>query len=146
VPDAPSRYSSALVRRELETGQERVIDQGTYSLRRIAISPDDRQVAFLAATSLRVVSAEGGQAREVFNRAANGLGWSSDGRYLLVTSNDELLSVPVAGGEPKPTGLKVGYWMSVHPDGRRIAFVPPMNEENAIVAIKNLVVGRKSER
>ncbi len=51
--------------------------------------------------------------------------WSLEGR-TPPTSRIELWSIPVTGGEPRKLnlGVKVSH-LSLHPDGRRIAFTGP---------------------
>lgn len=82
------------------------------------LSPDNRFVLFTAGarsdlgesyynTNLFVVPATGGDARELASGSGYGLDqatWSADGRSIFVVANtgvrDELLRVPVDGGEP----------------------------------------------
>jgi hypothetical protein len=49
--------------------------------------------------------------------------------------------VPTAGGEPQQSGLAIQglYHLSVHPDGRRIAFSSGTGPVSEIWAIKNLL-------
>ncbi len=84
------------------------------------LSPDNRWVLFTAGarsdlgesyfnTNLFVVPAAGGQVRELAPRSGWGLDqatWSADGRSVFAVANtgvrDELVRVPVEGGEPTP--------------------------------------------
>jgi Tol biopolymer transport system component len=77
--------------------------------------------------------------------------WTPDGRHLLVITmsadmRSTITAVPVAGGEARQllTGevrLSAGGSLSVHPDGRRIAFtgsIPDPNERAELWVMENL--------
>ena len=66
-------------------------------------------------------------------------GWLADGKV-------QLLSMPVAGGAPKPTGLEMGIYFAVHPDGRRVAYWDTADPQIEVLAIKNLFAGQKGGR
>ena len=58
-----------------------------------------------------------------------GVSWTPDGRYLVIggldvpDKPDELWIIPATGGEPRKVNLEIKVrQMSLHPDGRRIAF------------------------
>ena len=57
--------------------------------------------------------------------------WTPDGGHLLFAKRrneaTELWRIPVEGGEPENLGLAMGKieHLSIHPDGRRIAFTGP---------------------
>ena len=125
--------------RDLETGQEQEIYQlaprplPAFPIRHLALSPDGEQLAFLAATGaedgdwrLLVTPVVGGDAREVLNLEGliSGLEWTPDGRYLLFSRQDGLWRIPSSGGTAQrldvPGPAEAG--LSLHPDGRRLAF------------------------
>jgi len=150
-----------LMRREIESGEERELyrtksdGSGLFSL---SLSPDERQVAFVVikdnTTPLMVVPAEGGSARELCPKVntIGGTAWTKDGRHILVPGSDsehpqQLLSVPIAGGQPQPTGVSMAELSSpsIHPDGRRIAFAGGQSQQS-VWAIKNLLAEPKASR
>ena len=59
------------------------------------------------------------------------LAWTPDGRHVLFAKRrdeaTELWRIPVEGGEPENLGMTMGRieHLSIHPDGRRIAFTGP---------------------
>ena len=134
-----------IVRREVDTSQETEIcrTEATRLIRRMALSPDAQQVAFIMSdtttrsSSLNVISARGGDVRtlvkvEAPDAVVTGydiLAWSPDGRHVFfaksrdVASGQELWRVAVAGGAPEPVGLATTsiYGVAVHPAGTEIA-------------------------
>jgi len=60
----------------------------------------------------------------------------------------QLWSVPTDGGEPQPSGLSMPglYEVSVHPNGRRIAFGSSKEPTEEVWAIKNLLPTAKTSR
>jgi Tol biopolymer transport system component len=151
-----------LMRRRVDTGEEQDLYQAKSPLpngiHSIAVSPDDRQVAFgethRDAIVVKVIPSEGGQARELFGKSNWGVAWSKDSRYLLVrgllagrdNQKSELVSVPVDGGPIRPTGLELqAIPLAAHPDGRRIAYQTAASVSE-IVAMKNLLPEAKAGR
>jgi len=138
-----------LVVRDLETGKEKELvrfawrDVGDS----LALSPDGRQVAFVledikagsGSSSLEVVSAVGGQPRELLKLqrpegfAEAALAWTGDGSQLLFgkyvgpdfqNRKSELWRIPAEGGKPQPLGLAMVDLrdLSLDPNTGRIAF------------------------
>jgi len=135
----------------------------------LALSPDGRQLAFAIndwaeskeqqdTFALMIMPAEGGAARELLRskRYIGALTWTPDGRHVLMMRESEsgpdqqfgpyqLWSVPVGGGEAQPLGLAtpggfaVSADVSLHPDGRRIAFSSYTGPNEEIWVIKNLL-------
>jgi RNA polymerase sigma factor (sigma-70 family) len=116
-----------------------------YKFLYLALSPDGQQLAFLGRLkdvhSLEIAPSAGGEAREVlrlpeaeiprYPDRRSWFVWTPDGRHLLFPKLKdeaiELWRIPVQGGEPENLGLtmkKIEY-LSVHPDGHRIAFTGP---------------------
>ena len=143
-----------LMRRDLDTGETRELHRSDRYIERPSFSPDGREVLFqgsypgLNTMSLLIMPAAGGAVRELYRSkdwmSANV--WTSDGRRVLfspVSKSDRqaILSIPVEGGEPQPTGLTVSivYSMALRPDGRRIAFVSGEGGADEVWVIKNLL-------
>jgi Tol biopolymer transport system component len=141
-----------LIRRDLETGEEKVLYQvqsGQAALYGISLSPDGTRLAFM--TSERVnnepfrvlvtMPEKGGEVKEVCRAKAVagdqeplhwwGATWSRDGRYILATrsvmterQSDELVALPVDGGEARVLAVMPGdiYDPTASPDGQHILF------------------------
>jgi len=138
----PKRYQLCV--RDIESGKEEVI-YGSNDRFDISLSPDGRQLSLLFISnenqSLNVMPATGGELRELcsFEKADGfkfgrncSMTWTGDGKYIFYTVKDsksdndkwELCRIPAEGGESQRLGLKMGDFvcLSVHPDGRHIAF------------------------
>ncbi len=107
----------------------------------LAVSPDGRQLAFakLMPMTINLLPTTGGEPRQLLKvqrpdriyRTA-GIAWTPDGRSVLFAKkrggpkgpNPELWQVPVDGGAAQNLGLAMDglRHLSLHPDGRRIAF------------------------
>ncbi len=130
----------SIIAHDLETGKEKELHKGGISWAGLAVSPGGRRLVFADGRALKVMPTIGGEPREfhrlqdtrIFaaNDAGSGFAWTTDGRYVLLGIHrpgrpgpTELWRVPVEEGEPQKllemAGLKD---ISVHPDGRRIAF------------------------
>ena len=131
-----------------------------YKFLYLALSPDGQQLAFLGRLkdvhSVHIAPSAGGETREVlrlpeaeiprYPDRRSWLVWTPDGRHLLFPRLKdeaiELWRIPVEGGEPENLGLmmkKIEY-LSVHPDGHRIAFTGPgPRSGNEVWAIENFL-------
>jgi Tol biopolymer transport system component len=108
---------------------------------RVALSKDGQELAIVLAdeatlsTSIHVMAAKGGPAREVFRSRSgvSGVEWTADDRYLLFfmaaepgSKNVDVWRISVNGGSPQPLGLGPGYEgigaLTLDPDGRTLAF------------------------
>jgi Tol biopolymer transport system component len=139
------RGDRSIVARNLETRRVKELSRTNTYIYNLALSPDGRRLAFLeAAQALRpkvvkTMPASGGEASELYRLKEGkrfswgvGLSWTPDGDHVVVGAPDapdkpdELWSIPVTGGEPRKLnlGVKVNH-VSLHPDGRRIAFTQP---------------------
>lgn len=127
--------------RDLESGERRRLTSEAGYKSNLIWSPDGRQLAFAqqfksgsqGSYEVRVKSTDGvGEARTLFQGPglfSSPMGWTADGRELLVCASDsigtfQLYIVPVAGGgkprvhAPLPTGRDQ---VSLSPDGRWLA-------------------------
>jgi len=135
-----------LIKRNLQSGLEKTIYSAAslQSFNFISRSPDGEWIAFVEYSvpwvndekykrTLKVIPSAGGDARDLTSFKPNvgfitHLSWTPNGKYVLYqmpeTESDELLGMPVSGGEPQKLGLKMARinHLSVHPDGQRIAF------------------------
>jgi len=140
----PAAGASTIVARDLATGREEqlhsVTEPSVYQSP-LSISPDGQRLAVVvrdkggAARHLTVVPAAGGEARDVLRSTELSwpvsIAWTPDGQGVLFVkqpgtrnSKTELWLVPVNGGEPRKLDLSAPNMreLSVHPNGRRIAF------------------------
>jgi len=124
-----------LVRRDLQTGEVRELYRARY-LENPALSPDGRDLLVqgdyqnLNTMSLLILPAEGGAVRELY-RSKEWMSahvWTSNGRRVLFapvsrSGPQMLMSIPIEGGEPQPTGvsLRIMHGLALRPDGRRLA-------------------------
>jgi hypothetical protein len=129
------------------TATERLIWQAPpgQNIRGLAASPDGASLGVLLRaqdqtwSALAVLPSSGGTPHEFLRRNDTGLwapAWTADGRALLITQPEgpdamvvgaprlRLWRVPTDGGRPEPLPLVVAglYELSVHPDGRHVAF------------------------
>jgi len=140
---ADANFENADIRvRDLETGRERELFRPasrSQLLNNMALSPDGRWLAFGSGTGsweaevLNVMPAAGGTPRELLktNQDVEGVisavEWTPDGSQLLFSRRGDLWRISAQGGQPQKLGLGVptphhGSSLSIHPDGRRIAF------------------------
>jgi len=162
-------FGMRLIRRNPESGEERELYQTApyVAIGSPAPSSDGRQLAFLQGTedpktgmakdfSLVIMPAEGGNPRELLRTKMFfvSVAWIKGSRRLLMVREQtksgppELWSVSVDGGEPQPSDLAMPglYEMTVHPDGRRIAFCSSKGRTEEVWVIKNLLSTPKSSR
>jgi Tol biopolymer transport system component len=158
-----------LVRRELESGEERVLYCDSLLVPEpLEQSPDGRYLVFPVQDSLDtieggglvVLDLESGAARRVVNWDSGmhteiSVQWMPDGRYLLVTdptdeaeeSRTEVFRLAVSGGEPEHLWTvgegKYAGWIELSPDGKQLALTT-YTQENEIWVMENLkeVLGR----
>lgn len=136
--------------RNLETGEDRMLFESRkaddpreqpFLLTDLTLSPDGQWLAFKYRKPdhgyLMVMSAQGGEARELFHESsresineARGIAWTADSLYLLFAMRTspsdpfQLWRISNEGGKPQSLGLTrpaLGN-LSLHPDGRHIAF------------------------
>ncbi len=131
------------IKRDVESGQETELLHN-YPINESALSPDGQRIVFRSYdkpdTTLKTMSTSGEDIR-VIVRVKNpeyipgysGLAWSPDGRYVLYfkarqthqnSEETELWRVDVETGECRPFGLTMERMrnLTLHPDGKRVAF------------------------
>jgi Tol biopolymer transport system component len=90
-------------------------------------SPDGQTIAFTNIApraiygGIYLMASDGSAVRRLTSIWNNGLDWSPDGRRLLFSSENQILSIKLAGGAPTPLGH--GARPVYSPDGRQILFV-----------------------
>ena len=134
----------AIFIRDVQGGEERLIAANLAGGRGFDVSPDGSMVAFLEGSLSEVLTLKakglkpGAEVRELTRLPpgrSEALSWSSDGRRVFFASsgqggrrpNSEWWSVPVEGGSPTSTGLKVPGFshhsrISMHPDAKRVIY------------------------
>jgi serine/threonine protein kinase len=94
-------------------------------------SPDSRQIGFFAAGKLKKINANGGPPQEICDSVSGRGGtWSKDGVVVFTpSSNQNLFSVPAAGGTPEPAskldlakGENSHRWPWFLPDGKHFLY------------------------
>jgi Tol biopolymer transport system component len=155
--------------RDLETGEENEL----LSVRKpsfvgpLIVSPDGRRLAYVwrdlqkGTSVLTVMSAAGSEPRKLLRRqppeGIGDLGWMPDSRrivYATRTSGEErkfeLWRISAEGGEPQSLGLTMEglslYGLSVHPDGRHIAFTAGRPHRNEVWVLENFLPVPKTSR
>jgi len=139
-----------IVRRQLETGQEKVLYSPDSpplldNITSLEPSPDGRWLAFSGyalgkdsgeETVLGVMPAEGGKPKLLLQVSESDsvkvIGWTPDGREVLFTRDlkmgkersTALWRIAKQGGQPRKLelGMNVLNDIRFHPDGRRVAF------------------------
>ena len=132
------------MRRDLGSGVETEVYR-TPLTEALALSPDGRLLAFASAERagqstvaiLKVLPVAGREPRELLRvnspQSIRSPAWMPDGGSLLVVTGaasqrnprEELWQVPLEGGVPRSLGILPGgivHHLSLHPDGRRLAF------------------------
>jgi len=136
--------------RDLETGQDREIYRPAVPslIRKLALAPDGQWLTVASSRQIDragkpaidldvlVIPLTGGEPRTVVTLRTEyrfdepddlaALEWAPDGNHLLYSWNNELWTIPATGGDARklelPSTTPWSASISVHPDGRRIAF------------------------
>ena len=155
TPDGKSVFlvkNGAIVRRDLVSGEEKVLYRGKGSARGLRVSPDGRQLVFVDerrsaedvwSVVLRLLSIEGGEVRDLFTPGSDDgqlltsrqrLAWTPDGRHILFFTRYgtrmsgprvSLWSIPTNGGKARKAEITIEgepRELNIHPDGKRIVF------------------------
>jgi Tol biopolymer transport system component len=148
----------SIVARDLESGREEELYRvvSPVSVSHLAVSPDGQWLAFVwsgtekGPTALKVMPAAGGEPRELvklpeprrytFGTPVFALAWTPDSRHIIYAlsisgqeQKFELWRISLEGGQPQRLGLAMEglqpQGLSVHPDGRQIAFTANSTKE-----------------
>jgi len=151
---------STILRHDIETGSETEIYSSTDSRpKSLTLSPDGSMLTFIITDRryvdekqtdrLMVLPTIGGEVRELLHEQAEGscfwmLGWTSNGQDVLLTKlipGNELWRIPIDGSTPQKLELSMEMMrmVSVHPDGRHIAFTSGKRGESEVWVIENLL-------
>lgn len=152
-----------IVTRDLETGEEKELYRAVppaqvhhWPTSNLAVSPNGQRLAFVwtdaknveRTTALMVLSTAGGEPRELLRaQAPEGISvpaWTPDSRHIIYARSVvgekrkfELWRISAEGGEPQKLGLVMEglepFGLSVHPDGKRIAFTAGTEREEVWV-------------
>jgi Tol biopolymer transport system component len=148
------KIQSQILWRDLTTGKEKKLGpiHQDAILNRVILSPDGSQLAACnwrskeKAIDLVVRSVDGGPLKTLLTIAApegiRDLAWARDGKQLLFfkklgDDTSELWALSTEGGEPRDLGIQAGYifQLSVHPDGKQIAFAGDSRDDKPQVWI-----------
>ncbi|MFH0989688.1 MAG: tetratricopeptide repeat protein [bacterium] len=138
-------------RRNLDTGEESAIEKvGTSSY--ADVSPDGREIVFQKDSSIKIVSLNGGEPRELFRSLQyNVLRWTMDGRYIIAQALDNttgryaassaIWMIPVQGGTPLRLDLNIPKMenFALHPDNRHFAFSVNEGAKNELWVMENFL-------
>ncbi len=152
-----------LADRDLRTGSERTVTSG--ALGNFSVSPDGQSIAVLkggpiglaAAQAVVQVRIDTGATRDLLRAGPSeilppwaSLPWTPDGKAVLVRKRtpNELWVVPMTGAAPYKFEADVRTWafnpfspLSLHPDGRRVAFVSG-NVSSEVMVLDNFLSAR----
>jgi len=150
-----STHSRDLAVRDLTTGEQRNLDEGTWDRPGWYVdlsrwSPDGKYIAYgwcsyINPMELRVVGLDGSQPRVLYRNDDKEVehihlrGWSQDGKSLLVVlskldGSGDIALVSVADGSVRILKSLKGflYWMDLSPDGRTVVYARPVEEHQEI--------------
>ena len=164
----PGTRNITIVLRDLTTGGEKELYRGqTPTFGVLAVSPDGRRLAFVSLDEKRgptiaVVPTSGSEApREVVSLPAGAspriaLAWMPDSRRLIyaygMSAADQKSEfgpwlVSAEGGVPENLGLPMNgarpFGLSVHPDGKRIAFTAGTNRRTEVWVLRDFLPALK---
>ena len=157
--------STLIVTRDPTTGQEKELYRAAFPVRlsNLAVSPDARRLAFVSSdekrgTTIEVVPTLGGEGpREVVRlptraNSAFALAWTPNSRDIIYargfsTATDQkpnlgLWMISAEGGVPRNLGLAMNglpFGLSVHPEGRRLAFTAGIARRAEVWVLKDLL-------
>ncbi len=166
------RATESIVTRDLETGEEKELYRAVspaqvrhWPTSNLAVSPDGQRLAFvwtdgkLGITALMVVPTAGGEPRELVRAQEPGMisvpDWMPDSHHIIYARSVagekgkfEFWRVSAEGGKLENLGLVMEgllpYGLSVHPDGKRIAFTAGTERRTQVWVLKNFLPAPKS--
>ncbi|MEP7227809.1 MAG: hypothetical protein ABI785_10645 [Gemmatimonadales bacterium] len=165
----------SIVVHDLTTGQEKELFRTVRPVvvSHLTASPNGRRLAFIwsdwdtGATALKVVPVSGGEPRDLvtlpapalagYGQPLFALAWTADSRHILYVPSVAgqkpklgLWRISADGGEPQNLAtLMEGllpYGISVHPDGRRIAFTAGTEPRDEVWVLKDFLPAPKTSR
>lgn len=152
-----------IVSREVNTGHEKELyrTERPYDVSKLTVSCDGKLLAFILSdeetgtTAIKVMSATGGEDSELLRlqppETISQIAWMPDNQNLLFGRIGfpgekqifELWRISAEGGKPQNLGLTMKgvqlYGLSVHPDGRRIAFTAGQPDRREIWVMENFL-------
>jgi len=163
-----------IVIRDLKSGRQEELYEvaAPVGIARLAVSVDGQRLAFVqwdsktGMTALVVMPLSGGEVREIvklpsqelsYSQPLFALAWTPDSRHIIYAPTMagqkprfELWRISAEGGEPQNLGLTMQgllpYGLSVHPDGRRIAFTAGTEPRSEVWVLKGLLPALKAAR
>ena len=163
-----------IVVQDLETEREKELYRvvAPAGVAHLAVSPDGQRLAFVwwdtekGEAALKVIPTAGGETRELvklpkpelsgYGQPIAALAWTPDSRDLIYAPSTigqrrfELWRVSATGGEAENLGVAMEgllpYGLSVHPDGRRIAFTAGTPVRWEVWALENLLPPLKAAK
>ncbi len=164
----------SIVARNPATGEEKEIRPDLPArVSHLAVSSDGQRLAFVmrdrqtTKTLLKVMPASGGDTVDLVELPAAAaisagqpaiqLAWTPDARHLLYAVGSSgpkpkvnFWRVSVQGGTPEHLGLSLEgllpYGLSIHPDGRRVAFTAGTPSRSEVWVLENFQPGPKSNK
>ncbi|MDP2268941.1 MAG: hypothetical protein Q8K46_07200, partial [Deltaproteobacteria bacterium] len=141
VTDEPS-----IRKRNLDTGEEsEVVNVGTGGTAQMYydLSADGREVVFQKDSTIKIVSLNGGEPREIFRGSARryGLRWTRDGRYILARAGNVTWRIPALGGTPLKLDLSIPKmeFFALHPDNSHFAITVNEGSKSELWVMENFL-------
>jgi len=166
------RGTESIVTRDLQTGEEKELYRASPPARichfptsNLGVSPDGQRLAFVwqdekaGITALMVLPTAGGEPRELLRAYQPEIisvpGWMPDSRHIIYARSVagekrkfEFWRISAEGGEPQNLAVtmeaRVPYGLSVHADGKRIAFTAGTERHTEVWVVKNFLPARKT--
>ena len=144
--------------REIESGTEKDIYHGSIDDYYLSCSQDGKWLAFMNSQEkvLRIIPAAGGETRELYRCEPENdyvierqsLRWTHDGKYILFAMEQKpqrkksLWRISIDDAQPQKLGLDIEkniFELSVHPDGKHIAFGSSIKMPGEIWMMENFL-------
>jgi hypothetical protein len=145
-------FGAIITKRNLNTGEEsEVVNEGTGGTAQMwyDLSPDGREVVFQENSTVKTVSLNGGEPRELFHGLAQSnpyrLRWTRDGRYIIAqargAASSEIWRVLAQGGTPLKLDISVPKldFFTLHPDNSRFAFSVDEGSKSELWVMENFL-------
>jgi Tol biopolymer transport system component/beta-lactamase regulating signal transducer with metallopeptidase domain len=149
---------NGIVRRELESGQEKQLYQSANLRRALDVSPDGKTLVFCEGTPdertfrIIVVPVSGGEPRELCKfeepkgeiQVPRSVVWTADGNYVLFAKDEAkgsaIWRIAFQGGDPQMIMESSNdvHSLGIHPNGKEIAYCTYL-QEGAIWVMENFL-------